>query len=81
MRNELSIHDFLLHLNEFFLFKNKIKFSYESHLNIFIIGTRCSVFYFILQGENKCPGAMENGVSILHGNALAFVKVTFRIQK
>ena len=30
----------------------------------------------ILQGENKCPSAKENGVSILHGNALAFVKVT-----
>jgi hypothetical protein len=29
----------------------------------------------LLQGENKCPGALENGVSILHGNALAFVKV------
>ena len=29
-----------------------------------------------LQGENKCPSAEENGVSILHGNALAFVKVT-----
>jgi len=26
------------------------------------------------QGVNKCPGAEENGVSILHGNALAFVK-------
>ncbi len=82
-RNELSIHDFLLHLKEFFLFKNKnkIKFSYESYLNTFSICTRCSVFYFILQGENKCPGAMENGVSILHGNALAFVKVTFRNPK
>ena len=31
---------------------------------------------FVLpQEENKCPGAEENGVSILHGNALAFVKV------
>jgi len=29
------------------------------------------------QEENKCPGAEENGVSILHGNALAFVKVIF----
>ena len=29
------------------------------------------------QEENKCPGAEENGVSILHGNALAFVKVSF----
>ena len=29
----------------------------------------------IHQEENKCPGAKENGVSILHGNALAFVKV------
>ena len=28
------------------------------------------------QEENKCPGAEENGVSILHGNALAFVKVS-----
>merc|ERR1712242_64652 len=26
------------------------------------------------QGENKCGTAEENGVSILHGNALAFVK-------
>ena len=33
---------------------------------------------FVLpQEENKCPGAEENGVSILHGNALAFVKVLF----
>ena len=30
---------------------------------------------FTLQGENKCGTAEENGVSILHGNALAFVKV------
>ena len=28
------------------------------------------------QEENKCAGAEENGVSILHGNALAFVKVS-----
>ena len=28
-----------------------------------------------LQGGNKCTGAEDNGVSILHGNALAFVKV------
>ena len=33
---------------------------------------------YIFQGENKCPTAEENGVSILHGNALAFVKVTRR---
>lgn len=26
------------------------------------------------EGENKCPSAAENGVSVLHGNALAFVK-------
>jgi len=32
--------------------------------------------------ENKCPGAEENGVSILHGNALAFVKGNeMKIQK
>ena len=31
------------------------------------------------QEENKCPGAEENGVSILHGNALAFVKVIFSV--
>ena len=24
-------------------------------------------------GENQCPGAETNGVSIVHGNALAFV--------
>ena len=28
-----------------------------------------------MQGENKCKTAEENGVSILHGNALSFVKV------
>ena len=28
-----------------------------------------------LQGLNKCHTAEENGVSILHGNALSFVKV------
>jgi len=34
------------------------------------------------QEENKCPGAEENGVSILHGNALAFVKGNeMKIQK
>ena len=32
-----------------------------------------------LQGENKCPTAEQNGVSILHGNALAFVKVKHNI--
>ena len=34
---------------------------------------------YIFQGENKCPTAEENGVSILHGNALAFVKVTRQV--
>ena len=29
-----------------------------------------------MQGENKCITAEENGVSLLHGNALAFVKVS-----
>ncbi len=55
MRNELSIHDFLLHLKELFLFKNKnkIKFSYESHLNIFIIRIRCSVFLFYFIGREQ----------------------------
>ena len=32
-----------------------------------------------IQGENKCPSAEENGVSLLHGNALAFVKVSREI--
>ena len=35
--------------------------------------------FVLSQEENKCPGAEENGVSILHGNALAFVKVLFSI--
>ena len=37
--------------------------------------TGCENDSYFLQGENKCPSAEENGVSILHGNALAFVKV------
>ena len=41
-----------------------------------IMMTVCENDSYILQGENKCPSAEENGVSILHGNALAFVKVT-----
>ena len=28
------------------------------------------------QGENQCQAAAETGVSILHGNALAFVKAS-----
>ena len=33
----------------------------------------------MLQGENKCASAADEGVSILHGNALAFVKVNHSI--
>ena len=33
------------------------------------------IYNDFLQGDNKCQTAEDNGVSILHGNALAFVKV------
>ena len=70
------------------LFQHVLDFSHRQHflnflsqINIhcdashYIVQLDCHLNYVDSQGENKCPTAEENGVSILHGNALAFVKV------
>ena len=45
--------------------------NYENLKNLILI------ICLFAQEENKCAGAEENGVSILHGNALAFIKVIY----
>jgi len=65
-------------------FKPKIKLADQDILNILfhyypdmLYELPCEWNYRVWQcsqGENKCDSAEENGVSILHGNALAFVK-------
>jgi len=65
-------------------FKNKIKLADQDILNILfhyypekLFELPCEWNYRVWQcsqGENKCITAEENGVSLLHGNALAFVK-------
>jgi len=65
-------------------YKSRIKLADQDILNILfsfypekLYELPCEWNYRVWQcsqGENKCSGAEQNGVSILHGNALAFVK-------
>jgi len=73
-------------------YKAKIKLADQDILNILfsfyperLLELPCEWNYRVWlcsQDENKCPSAEQNGVSILHGNALAFVKGNeMKIQK
>jgi len=65
-------------------YKSRIKLADQDILNILfhfypdkLFELPCEWNYRVWlcsSGENKCPGAEENGVAVLHGNALAFVK-------
>merc|ERR1711992_441127 len=73
-------------------FKKQIKLADQDILNILfhyypdlLYELPCEWNYRVWQcsqGRNKCDTAEENGVSILHGNALSFVKGNeMKIQK